>query len=177
MKHFALISLIILAFSFAVFGQKSKVGKATAAATSADEKAVKTAFEDLLNGIRNSNVDAVTGAYWKSPQTVYFNNNGSITNGWENDRKNRESRYPRISNVKLEIFQQRITMLGREGALVTCQWKQTQDFEGNNESAAGRMTLVFKKFGKEWKIIHLHTSPDKPAADRPVMPSERETTN
>ncbi len=61
-----------------------------------------------------------------------------------------------------------------EGALVSCQWKQTQDFEANPETASGRMTLVFKKTGKDWKIVHLHTSPDMPKADRPLFPSERE---
>jgi hypothetical protein len=35
------------------------------------------------------------------------------------------------------------------------------------------MTLVFRKVDKDWKIIHLHTSPDNPPATRPVMPSER----
>ena len=45
---------------------------------------------------------------------------------------------------------------------------------GKLESASGRMTLVFKQIGKDWKIIHIHTSPDNPDATRPVLPSERE---
>ena len=182
MKYFTFLSLLILTLTFNAPGQKTKANKTaatpapTAAANAAaEEKAVRQTFDDLLAGIRNSNVDAVTGVYWNSPQTLYFNSNGSITLGWEQDRKNRESRYPRTSNVKLDASQVRVTMLGAGGgALVTCLWKQTQDFEGNTESAAGRMTLVFKKIGKDWKVIHLHTSPTAPAADRPVMPSERE---
>ncbi len=141
---------------------------------SADEKAIRQTFEDLLAGIRNSNVDGVTNAYWNSPQTVYFNSNGSTTIGWEQDRKNRESRYPKISNVKLDVQNINVMMLGKEGAVVSCLWKQTQDFEANPETASGRLTLVFKKIGKDWKIVHLHTSPDMPKADRPLFPSERE---
>lgn len=182
MKYFTFFSLLILTLTFNAFGQKTKTTKttketATTTTLAAEEKVVRQTFDDLLNGIRNSNVDAVTGAYWNSPQTLYFNSNGSITLGWEQDRKNRESRYPRTSNVKLEAKDVRVTMLGSGGALITCLWKQTQDFEGNTESAAGRMTLVFKKIGKDWKVIHLHTSPTAPAADRPVMPSEREIKN
>ena len=175
MKKIAFISLIILSLSFVAFGQKSKVAaeKAAAIQAAADEKAVRTAFEDLLTGIRNSNVDGVTGVYWNSAKTLYYNSNGSITIGWEQDRKNREARYPKISNVKLDVRNVVVMMLGKEGALITCQWKQTQDFEANPESASGRMTLVFKKIGKDWKIVHLHTSPDLPKADRPVMPSEK----
>ena len=65
MKKFAFISLIILMLSLAAFGQKSKTSaaaKASAAQAAADEKAVRATFEDLLTGIRESNVDAVTGA-------------------------------------------------------------------------------------------------------------------
>jgi hypothetical protein len=35
------------------------------------------------------------------------------------------------------------------------------------------MTVVFRKVGNAWKAIHLHTSPDRPDAARPVFPSER----
>lgn len=188
MKHFQILSLLILISAFNAFGQKTTtvvkaptktpatiVVPAASGAATADEKAVRAAFEDLLAGIRNSNVDGVTGAYWNSPQTVYFNSNGTTTLGWEQDRKNRESRYPKTSNVKLDVRDMRVTMLGNQGALVTCLWKQTQDFEANPESASGRMTLVFKKIGKDWKIIHLHTSPDNPPATRPVFPSEKQS--
>ncbi len=174
MKKIAFISLIVLTLSLVAFGQTSKAAKSAAAQAAADEKAVRAAFEDLLTGIRESNVDGVTGVYWNSPKTLYYNSNGSVTIGWEQDRKNREARYPRISNVKLDVRNVNVMMLGRDGAMVACQWKQTQDFEGNSESASGRMTLVFKKVGKDWKIIHLHTSPDNPPATRPVMPSERD---
>ena len=179
MKNFSIVFIFISAFALTAYAQKAKptpAKKTTTTATNpaADEKAVRQTFEDLLTGIRNSNIDAVTGVYWNSPQTLYFNSNGSITIGWDQDRKNRESRYPRISNVKLEVSQVRVTMLGSDGALVTCLWKQTQDFDANTETAAGRMTLVFRKIGKDWKVIHLHTSPTTPSTDRPVMPSERQ---
>lgn len=177
MKKFAILSVIILTFSVFAFGQKGKTSapKTTSSATqdANNEKAVRVAFEDLLTGIRESNVDGVTGTYLNSPRTIFYNNNGSVTVGWEQDRKNRESRYPRTSNVKIDVRNVYVTMLGSDGAVVACQWKQTQDFEGNPESASGRMTLVFKKVGKDWKIVHLHTSPDNPPANRPVMPSEK----
>lgn len=178
MKKFAFILLIITTLSLSAFAQKkgsaSKAAAQSAAQTAADEKAVRAAFEDLLNGIRNSNVDGVTGTYWNSPKTLYYNSNGSVTIGWEQDRKNREARYPKTSNVKLDVRNVNVMMLGSTGAVVACQWKQTQDYEGNPESASGRMTLVFQKFGKDWKVIHLHTSPDVTKPDRTYLNSERD---
>ncbi len=174
MKKFAFILLIMTILSFAAFGQTAKAAKAAAAQAAADEKAVRNAFQDLVKGIENSNVDGVTGVYWNSTKTLYYNNNGSVTIGWEQDRKNREARYPRISNVKLDVRNVNVMMLSSTGAVVACQWKQTQDYEGNNELASGRMTLVFQKVGKDWKVVHLHTSPDTTKPDRTYLKSEQD---
>ena len=81
-------------------------------------------------------------------------------------RRNRESSYPDVKDVKLDIHDKHVQMLGRDGAVVTCLWTQTQTFKGAPDTASGRMTLVFKRVGAEWKAVHLHTSPDKPDATR-----------
>jgi len=133
---------------------------------------VLAAFNNLLDGIRHANVKAVTGAYQNSPRLVLFNNNGTVTRGWEQLKENREASYPDLKDVKLEVKDVRVTMLGRDAALITCLWTQSQVFKGAPETASGRMTIVFRKIGKDWKAIHLHTSPDKPDATR-VMPSEQ----
>lgn len=134
--------------------------------------AVLAAFNSLLDGIRHSNVTAVTGAYQNSPRLVLFNNNGTVTRGWEQLKQNREASYPDLKDVKLDVKDVRVTVLGRDAALITCLWTQSQVFKGVPETATGRMTIVFRKVGKDWKAIHLHTSPDKPDATR-VMPSEQ----
>jgi ketosteroid isomerase-like protein len=148
----------------------------TATSTTAqtpDAKAVRTAFDRIVDGIRKSDVEMVTAVYQNSANTIYFNNNGTVTRGWEQDRQNRESRYPDVTDVKLDVRDVRVEMLGTSGAYVSCLWTQTQDYKGTQESASGRMTVVFRKVGNAWKAVHLHTSPDRPDAARPVFPSER----
>jgi ketosteroid isomerase-like protein len=135
---------------------------------------VTDAFNALLNGIRHADVKAVSNVYWNSPRLILFNNNGSVTKGWEQMRKNRESSYREMKDVKLDVRDVSITMLGRDGAVVSCLWTQSQTFKGTPETATGRMTLVFKRIGKDWKAIHLHTSPDRPEPTR-VLPSEQST--
>jgi ketosteroid isomerase-like protein len=134
--------------------------------------AVLETFNKLLDGIRKADAKAVTSVYWNSSRLALFNNNGTVTKGWEQLRKNRESSYPDIKDVKLDTRDLSVTMLGRDGAVVTCLWTQTQTYKGTPEEASGRMTLVFKRVGKDWKVIHLHTSPDKEDPSR-VMPSEQ----
>jgi ketosteroid isomerase-like protein len=136
--------------------------------------AVLTAFNKIVNGIRHSNVDLYASGYWNNPSLILFNYNGSVTKGWDQMRRNREASYPDAKDVKLDIRDYHMQMLGRDGAVVTCLWTQTQSFKGVPDSASGRMTLVFKRVGTEWKAIHLHTSPDKPDASR-VPASEQPT--
>ena len=148
-------------------------------AASAEEapgsEAVLAAFNSLLDGIKHANVNEVMSSYWNSSRLNLFNYNGSVTKGWDQVRKNRESSYPEIKDVKLDVRDVSVTMLGRDGAVVTCQWTQSQNYKGTPETASGRMTLVFKRFGTAWKAIHLHSSPDTPNP-AVIPPSEQRPT-
>ena len=145
-----------------------------AATGTSGSQSVAEVFNALLNGIRHADVKAVSNVYWNSPRLILFNNNGTVTKGWDQMRKNRESSYKDLKEVKLDVRDLSITMLGRDGAVVTCLWTQSQTYKGTPETATGRMTLVFKRVGKDWKAIHLHTSPDRPEPTR-VLPSEQST--
>lgn len=165
MKKAIFIATTIALFTFCAFGQK---------AVKADpKKAVNAAFDRLVEGIKQVDLDKVMAAYEKSDRLLIFNNNGSATIGWENVRSVNEKIYARLSNVSLEITGLRVEMLSANTAYVSCKWKQSQENDGKLENASGRMTLVYKLIGKEWKIVHRHTSPDNPDASRPVFPSER----
>jgi ketosteroid isomerase-like protein len=143
-----------------------------AATETPDSQSVIATFNALVNGIRHADVKAVTNVYLNSPRLILFNSNGTVTKGWEQLRRNRESSYRDVKDVKLDVRDVSITMLGRDGAVVSCLWTQSQTFKGTPETATGRMTLVFKRVGKDWKAIHLHTSPEGPDASR-VLPSEQ----
>ncbi|MFN2576519.1 MAG: nuclear transport factor 2 family protein [Pyrinomonadaceae bacterium] len=134
--------------------------------TTGPATAVRAAFDKIIDGIKRSDVDLYMSGYLNSPTLVLFNNNGTVTKGWDQLKRNRESSFPQSKDVKLDIRDWHVTMLGRDGAVVTCVWTQTQTFNGQPDSGSGRMTLVFKRVGTEWKAVHLHTSPDKPDPSR-----------
>lgn len=135
--------------------------------------AVIAAFNRLREGIETADVEKVMSVYWKHPSLILFNNNGTVTKGWEQVRLNRLSSYPEIKDVKLDVRDISVAMLGRDGAVVNCLWTQSQTYKGTSETASGRMTLVFKRFGTNWKAIHLHTSPDSP--NPAVIPPSEQT--
>src|SRR6266508_584329 len=97
-------------------------------------QAVIPAFNALIDGIRNADVKAVSNVYWDSPRLMHFNNNGTVTKGWEQMRRNRESSYKDLKDVKLDVRDLSITMLGRDGAVVSCLWTQSQTYKGTPET-------------------------------------------
>lgn len=169
MKKFAYLTFILFIFAVPAFAQKG----GAAAAKPDPAKAVRDAFDRLIDGIRQADVDKVMSVYDNSDRTLFFNNNGSVTIGWQQMKENRESSYAKTKNVTLETTGVRVELLGPRAAYVSCKWKQSQEYDGDLESASGRMTLIFKLIGKDWKVVHLHTSPDNVPVSRPVLDSER----
>ena len=132
----------------------------------AGSEAVLAAFDKLIAGIIHANAEEVVAGYWNSPRLILFNYNGTVTKGWDQLKQNSESAYPDIKDVKLDVRDRHVTMLGTDGAVVTCLWTQSQTYKGAPDNASGRMTLVFRRVGNKWKAVHLHTSPDKPDPSR-----------
>jgi len=149
-----------------------RAGAAGAAADAAQRRAIEDAFNALIDGIRRADADAVMGVYWNSPRLLIYNNNGTVTRTWEQSRANRESLYARVKDVKLDVRDVNVELLGRDGAVVAALWDQSQTTDGQPERATGRMTIVFRRAGTAWKVVHAHTSPDRPDPSR-LMPSER----
>lgn len=146
--------------------QATSTPKTPAAGQVSPSGAVLAAFNSLLDGIRHADPRAAVNAYQNTPRLLLFNYNGTVTKSWDQLKANREASYPQMKDVKLDVRDVRVTMLGRDSALITCQWTQSMTFRGTPETDTGRMTIVFRRVGKDWKAIHLHTSPDNPDPSR-----------
>ena len=171
MRKILFVSVMIFLVAGIGYGQKAG---AAAAAKPDPAKGVRDAFERLTEGIRQVDVAKLMSVYDKSDRTLFFNHNGSVTMGWAQMKENRESSFAKTKNVTLETTGVRIELLSPTSAYVSFKWKQTQEHDGKLESASGRTTLIFKKIGKDWKVLHAHISPDNPPAGRPLFDSERE---
>jgi len=172
MKRIACLGFLIFLLGGLAFAQKPAAGAAAAKPDPA--KGVRDAFTRLTEGIKQVDANKLMSVYDNNERTLFFNNNGSVTMGWAVMKSNRESSFAKTKNVTLETTGVRVEMLSPTSAYVSFKWKQTQEYDGKLESASGRTTLIFKKIGKDWKIVHVHTSPDNAPPNRPVFDSERE---
>lgn len=170
MKKIVLIALSIFVFGGLVSAQQGK----GASVKTDPAKAVRDAFDRMTEGIKQVDAAKLMSVYDNNERTLFFNNNGSVTMGWTQMKKNRDESFAKIKNVTLEPTGVRVEMLGPTSAYVSFKWKQTQEADGKLESASGRTTLVFKLIGKDWKVVHVHSSPDNAPVNRPVFDSERD---
>ncbi len=116
-------------------------------------KHVLTAQQDAWN---RHDLDAFMSGYWNSPELTFFSG-AKETRGWQATLERYRATYgsPGHAMGKLNFSDLRIEMLGPEAAFVRGAWHLTMP-EGKNPE--GRFTLIFRKVGDGWKIIHDHTS-------------------
>jgi len=173
MKRTVFAILFCFAFSTAISAKGAAIGKRK----DDPSKPVRDAFDRLVEAIKQADAEKLLGVYENSDRTLFFNNNGTVTMGWAQMKKNREESFAKTKNVTLETTGVRVEMLSPTSAYVSFKWKQQQEYDGKLENASGRTTLIFKKIGKDWKAVHVHSSPDNPGPTRPVLDSERQKEN
>jgi uncharacterized protein (TIGR02246 family) len=129
------------------------VPNACAADSEAAIKHVLTAQQEAWN---RHDLDAFMSGYWNSPELTFFSG-AKETRGWQATLDRYRATYNSAGHTmgKLDFSDLRIEMLGPEAAFVRGAWHLTMP-EGKNPE--GKFTLIFRKFGDGWKIIHDHTS-------------------
>ena len=129
------------------------VSNAYAADSESAIKHVLTAQQDAWN---RHDLDGFMSGYWNSPDLTFFSG-AKETRGWQATLVRYRATFgsPGHAMGKLDFSDLRIEMLGPEAAFVRGTWHLTMP-EGKNPE--GKFTLIFRKFGDGWKIIHDHTS-------------------
>ncbi len=93
-------------------------------------------------------------AYWKSDQLA-FSSGGRTTRGWQATLDRYKKKYQSTGQMgHLEFSSLEVTGLGDAAAMMLGRWQLTE----NDHPAGGNFTLIWRKFGDQWKIIHDHTS-------------------
>jgi beta-aspartyl-peptidase (threonine type) len=123
-----------------------------------ENNSIRAAVEAILSTQEETwnegDVDAFMEHYWKSDELT-FSSGGKTTRGWEATLNRYRERYPtpeRMGRLRLDGLE--ITPLGDSAALVLGQW----NLERESEPVSGNFSLVVRKIGERWFVIHDHTS-------------------
>jgi len=114
-------------------------------------EAVLRAQEEAWN---RGDIDAFVDHYWKS-DALTFSSGGKTTRGWTETLNRYRQRYPTPEKMgHLTMSKLETTPLGSGAALVLGEWNLARESEPLN----GNFSLVLRKIGDRWLIIHDHTS-------------------
>jgi ketosteroid isomerase-like protein len=111
-------------------------------------------MEEQARAWDRGDVEGFMRGYWNSKDLVFVSGD-SVTRGWQPTL----DRYKKNYNSKekmgsLKFTDLEIDVLSRNAAVVLGSWSLTR--AGDNPK--GKFTLIFKKFGDSWRIVHDHTS-------------------
>lgn len=98
------------------------------------------------------------GGYWNSPELTFAGSDG-IVRGYDGLLERYRQHYPdKKAMGELEFSGLEIRQLGSEAALVLGHWR----LKRQSDEVGGVFSLVFQRFPEGWRIIHDHTSAQKP---------------
>lgn len=107
----------------------------------------------------DGDLDKFMATYWNSDQLT-FCSGGKTTTGWQATLDNYRKSYATPEKMgRLNFDGLEVSMIESKSALVLGRWHLRMEDDSKRD---GNFTLVVKKIGNNWKIIHDHSSELKP---------------
>jgi beta-aspartyl-peptidase (threonine type) len=121
-----------------------------------EEAAIRLVLSKQVEAWNNRSLEVFMEGYWKSPELTFFSGGRSLK-GWDATIKRYRDTYQAEGREmgKLVFSDLDVQLLGNAGAVVRGRFELTMT---NGTKPAGLFTLVLRKFGDGWKIVHDHTS-------------------
>ncbi|MBZ5714671.1 YybH family protein [Nannocystis pusilla] len=133
--------------------------------TSNDRRAIEGVLSEQSAAWNHGDLDGFLRAYEPSEQLL-FTAAGAIRRGFAEARARYLERYgaqtETMGHLDFEILD--IRGLDHRSAVVLGRWRLTQ----TEEAGAGVFTLVFRRDGRGWYIVHDHTSVDSDSGSPPA---------
>lgn len=125
--------------------------------TTSDRRAIEGVLAEQSAAWNHGDLDGFLRAYEPSQQLI-FTAAGAIRRGYDEARGRYLERYgarkETMGHLEFEILD--IRGLDHRSAVVLGRWRLTE----TEEAGAGVFTLVFRREGRGWYIVHDHTSVD-----------------
>jgi ketosteroid isomerase-like protein len=144
MRAFALVAGMFMLLAVAGFGEDS------------GPSAIRKVMEEQQAAWNRGDLGGFMTGYWHSEELTFFSG-AHETHGWQAALDRYKKNYQGAGHEmgKLEFANLRIQMLGADSAFVRGEFHLTM---ADGKTPHGIFTLVFRKFGDGWKIVHDHSA-------------------
>jgi ketosteroid isomerase-like protein len=148
-------SMIALGIIALLTASASASAKQKRVQASDDVKAIKATLDRQVEAWNRHDLEGFMAGYWNSDNLTFYSG-GSNVSGWKTTLSRYRNRYQSAGAEmgKLQFTDLQIELLGPAAAFVRGHWALTM----SASQPGGLFTLVFRKVGGQWKIVHDHTS-------------------
>jgi ketosteroid isomerase-like protein len=145
-----LVALIVLAGCGIVIGGPPPDEEAEDPA-----RAILRVLGDQARAWNEGDLEGFMEGYWRSPDLL-FTSGGRVQRGWQTTLDRYRSTYGNETGTmgRLSFYEVEVHPSGDSAAWVLGRWA----LERGGEDMGGVFTLVFRRFGDRWLIVHDHTS-------------------
>ncbi len=118
------------------------------------EEKIRAVLAEQQECWNKGDIDCFMQGYWNSDSLRFIGKSG-VNYGWQATLDSYKKSYPdKAAMGTLEFDILNVELVGTENCLVTGKWKLIREADEPN----GLFTLIWKRFGDEWKIIYDHSS-------------------
>ena len=148
-----------IAFSVVLFGVAGPAwapGDAQAKTAGAAGAAVRVVLDKQVAAWNRGDLEGFMAGYWNSPDLV-FQSGATLTRGWQATLERYRHRYQAEGKEmgRLRFQDLDVQLLSVDAAFVRGRWHLTMK---DGSEPGGLFTLLARRIGGEWKIVHDHTS-------------------
>ena len=119
-----------------------------------DEAAIRAVLDAQAAAWNRGDVAGYMDGYDRSPRTEFVGGD-SITRGWQEVLDRYQKKYDTREKMGVLTFSDlEIQILSNDAALVLGRWR----LKRVNDEPHGTFTLLFRKTGAGWRIVHDHSS-------------------
>ena len=140
-KGICLVLFISIALSAALWAGETETGT------------IREIMDRQVTSWNNGDLEGFMGGYWKSDDLTFQSGNKRLK-GWNTLLGMYQKNYSGENRGILEFTDIEMKTLADGLVLVLGRWSVTR----NQSKSEGLFTLVFRRMGKDWKIIHDHSS-------------------
>lgn len=126
------------------------------AAPEGREKDVKAMLNKQVDDWNKGDLDGFMAGYWKDNGLTFYSG-GTIASGWQATMDRYKKRYKADGKEmgSLTFSDLQVSLFDDDRALARGRWKLTMK---NGSTPNGLFTLILRRIGGHWRIVHDHTS-------------------
>lgn len=121
------------------------------------EREILDVMAGQVRAWNDGDIEGYMGGYLHS-DSLRFASGGTVTRGWEATLERYAKRYTSRKKMGVLTFSDLdVTLLSKDAAVVFGKWK----LEREDDEPWGLFTVLFRRTGDGWRIVHDHSSSAK----------------